>query len=575
LTRWNAVSRIDVLESPAVRHAPGMSLVYSHNLPDQLGLTTDGDELTAVPSNIDPDDPTWGFLSYLPSSFPYMILEQPDVLILNPKGGLDIMSSCLQGASHTQVVEQNPLVMKVLMKDLSASSRNFYSQEKISFKISTIRTALRHDKPTFDLIVYPLTDVFGASGTGMSGFSENYSLTKEAFQDALTNLMPGGMVSMSFYILPPPRAEIRALSTWIELLEEAQKDPTSHIMALRSWGTITIFIKKSPFTQEESKALQEFSRERLFDLVYYPGIKKSETNLYNKHPEPIYHNFISQLLDRRQREKVYKDYLFRVNPVTDDRPFFDNFFKLSKIQKTHAALGNKLLPFLQGEPLVILLVIQAMIAAFLLILLPFFFIQRRKRIKKRIYIHTALYFGLIGSAFMFIEIAFIQKFIMFLGHPVSSSAIIIFSLLCASGLGSLVSKRIPLHKLEHWRKIMLSLCAGMTGLYFLVLLPLFFRGCIGFPLFYKIILTMGLIFPMGFVMGFPFPTGIRILAKRETNLIPWAWATNAFSSVVHSVLALLVAFYGGYSLVLGLAAAGYLLTLPFLDFSGHGNKSDS
>jgi len=90
----------------------------------------------------------------------------------------------------------------------------------------------------------------------------------------------------------------------------------------------------------------------------------------------------------------------------------------------------------------------------------------------------------------------------------------------------------------------------------------------------KIILTFLVTFPLGFLMGFPFPTGIRLLEQQEKKLIPWAWATNAFSSVINSIFALIVAFWGGYNLVLILAAGGYLLTLFFLDFSSHGNKTD-
>jgi len=73
-------------------------------------------------------------------------------------------------------------------------------------------------------------------------------------------------------------------------------------------------------------------------------------------------------------------------------------------------------------------------------------------------------------------------------------------------------------------------------------------------------------------MGFPFPTGIRLLAEKEKELIPWAWATNAFSSVVNSILALMIAFWAGFSFVLILASGGYLLALLFADFPHHGDK---
>jgi len=76
-------------------------------------------------------------------------------------------------------------------------------------------------------------------------------------------------------------------------------------------------------------------------------------------------------------------------------------------------------------------------------------------------------------------------------------------------------------------------------------------------------------------MGFPFPTGIRLLDRTDKQLIPWAWATNAFSSVVNSIAALMIAFWGGYNRVLVLAAIGYLIAPLFLGFSGHRNERDA
>ena len=174
-------------------------------------------------------------------------------------------------------------------------------------------------------------------------------------------------------------------------------------------------------------------------------------------------------------------------------------------------------------------------------------------------------------AFMFVEIIFIQKFILFLGHPLYSTAVIIFSLLFASGLGSFFSKKILGQNLKGNLRRSLVICAGLILVY-LFLLPLFYEKLIHFSLPLKMILTFMTILPLGFLMGFPFPTGIRLLAEKEKELVPWAWATNAFSSVVNSILALMIAFWAGFSLVLILASGGYLLALLFADFSNHGDK---
>jgi predicted membrane-bound spermidine synthase len=263
-----------------------------------------------------------------------------------------------------------------------------------------------------------------------------------------------------------------------------------------------------------------------------------------------------------------------VKPVTDDRPFFNNFFKLSKIETTFTSLGRKWLPFLQGEFLVFLLFIQAIGVAFVLILLPV--LLHRKRIitgnpeLRKVF----LYFGLIGMSFMFVEITMIQKFILFLGHPLYSVAIILFALLFSSGVGSLLSKKILGHNPRHTVIYPLLLAATLILIFNLVS-PLLFNMFIGFALLPKMLFTCVVIFPIGFAMGFPFPTGIRLLERTERQIIPWAWATNAFSSVVNSIAALIIAFWGGFNSVLALAAIGYLIAPFFLGFARHGHEHDS
>jgi len=573
-TEWNATSRVDILESPAVRYAPGLSLLYEKKLPPQLGLSVDGGELSAITQFKNSSDPRLEFLSYLPSSLAYTFLESPNTLIIEPKGGLDVLSALVFDASQIKVIESNPLIVKLLRKELAQFSGNLYLKKNIQLESAYSRASLKQDKKIYDLIVFSLTDVFGASGTGLYGFGENYLYTAESFIHILNRLSPDGLVSVSLYLLPPPREEMRILATWIEALEKSEKDPFSRLIAIRSWGTISLFIKKSPYSKHQIQKLKDFADKCLFDLVYYPGIKTEEANIHNKFEKPLYHNLTLQLLTPSKREKLYKNHLFQVKPVTDNRPFFFNFFKLNKLKATYRALGQKWFPFLQGEYLVPLLFFQSVIIAFVLIFFPLFVHRKVKNVERGAPLRIFFYFSLIGMAFMFVEITLIQKFILFLGHPLYSISVIIFSLLFSSGLGSFFSKKLMGHNLKKNLRSALLFCAGLIVIY-LFLLPFFYEYLIGLKLILKLILTFLIIFPLGFLMGFPFPTGIRLLGKKEKRLIPWAWASNAFSSVINSIFALMIAFWGGYNFVLMLAAGGYLLALPFLSFSNHGNKADA
>ncbi|MFP4081799.1 MAG: hypothetical protein ACLFVG_03465 [Candidatus Aminicenantes bacterium] len=571
-TKWNAISRIDVLESPAVRYAPGLSLLYQQPLPDQLGLTTDGGELTAITRFSDSHQNSLRFLSFLPSSLAYSFVNNPRTLIIDPKGGVDVLAAVAFHAPSIKIVESNPLIVNILHDHLASFSGHLYQRKNIQVTTAFNRAAIQKEKKKYDLIVFSLSGVFGSSSTGLYGFGENYLYTLDSFEQILNRMSPQGIVSMSFYLLPPPRQEIRILATWIEALKRRGINPVSHLAAIRSWGTISYFIKKSPFLEEDIQKLKNFVDKRLFDLVYYPGIKAEEANLHNRFQSPLYYDLTQKLLTSANRKDFYEDYLFDIRPVTDDSPFFYNFFKINKLKSTYKAFGRKWLPFLRGEFLVFLLLLQSVLTAFVLIVLPLL-VSRKKSPGKKSLPQVFFYFGLIGLAFMFVEITFIQKFILFLGHPLYSVSVIIASLLISSGLGSLFSKKLLGQKLKRNLAGALFLCAGLIFVY-LLLIPLFYQNFMGASLLPKIILTFSAVFPLGFLMGFPFPSGIRLLEQGKKQIIPWAWATNAFSSVVNSVSALMIAFWGGYNLVLMLAAGGYFLAVLFLGFSDHGHKTN-
>jgi len=573
-TQWDSFSRVDVIDSPAVRYAPGLSLLYEKSLPPQLGISIDGGELTAITRFSDLPEPNLEFLSELPSSLAYSLIRNPRALIIEPRGSLDVLAAVIYKASSIKVIETNPLIRKLLAQDLASFSGNLYKRDDVQVVPVNSRAVLQQEKNEFDLIVFSLTDVFGSSSSGLYGFRENYLFTRDSFQQVIDRLSSQGIASMTLYSLPPPRQEIRSLATWIEALEKNGKKPAKCIVALRSWGTISYFIKKNPYRSDQIQSLKNFAERCLFDLVYYPGMKKEEANRYNVYEKPLYYELTQELLDPQNRDQLYRDYLFKIKPVTDDKPFFYNFFKLNRLKETYKALSQRWLPFLQGEFLLPLLLFQAGLIAFVLIFLPLFALRKGKRPREGKFWKIFFYFGFIGMAFMFVEITLIQKFILFLSHPLYSIAIIIFSLLFSAGMGSYFSERILGQSLDKNLKRSLVFCAGLIALY-LVLLPLFFRGCLGCPFLLKMLLTVLIIFPLGFLMGFPFPTGIRLLTRGDQSTIPWAWATNAFSSVVNSISALMLAFWGGYNLVLFLAAGAYLLALLFLGFSNHGHEANA
>jgi hypothetical protein len=215
-------SRIDIIKSPAVRFAPGLSLRYLDVLPEQIGFSIDGGELHAITE--DNDQASLTFLSYMPSTLPYVIRNPSlssrgkglsDVLIIDPKGCLQCLIARHYGFSNIYKIESDPLLVKIMKKDFNEFSGGIYAQNTWS---GQGRAWLRTHGMFFDIIDIPLT---GTTPSGTFGISEDYKLTVEAFREYFGYLKPDGMISINLFIIPPPRTELRILNTALAAMKES------------------------------------------------------------------------------------------------------------------------------------------------------------------------------------------------------------------------------------------------------------------------------------------------------------------------------------------------------------------
>jgi len=154
-----------------------------------------------------------------------------------------------------------------------------------------------------------------------------------------------------------------------------------------------------------------------------------------------------------------------------------------------------------------------------------------------------------------VEIAFIQRFVLFLGHPTYALTVVVFLMLLASGAGSLTARRW-LADPRRVRWVLAGITAGLVALVFL--LPRVLGAWIGISFPAKLAASALLLVPVGFAMGMPFPTGLRQLAERGQGGVEWAWAMNAGASVLGSALAMAVAIHLGIAATLAAGAAAYL-----------------
>ncbi|MBI3583662.1 MAG: hypothetical protein HY096_06895 [Nitrospinae bacterium] len=560
-TEWDSISRVDVIKSGAVRFAPGLSLKFQGELPEQIGLTVDGGSLNAI-TKFSGNKDEIRFIDYLPSVIPYYLTNPDNVLIFDPRGGLDILSAIYHGAKNIESVEFYPLLTGIVKNDYREFSGGIYDKEKIGIKSGDGRTFIRQSKNRYDIIQISPGDAFASSSTGIYGLTEDYRFTVEAFKDYIEHLDENGILTITLYLLPPPRHELKIISTAVKALEEmGVSSPEKHIAIIRTWGTITIIIKRSGIVSSDIDKIKSFCKERHFDTDYYPYIKREETNIYNRFKEPLYFNFISKIINPNERDSFFKNYIFDITPVTDERPFFHHFFKWDAIKETYKIFGGKWQPFLEGGYLIPVVFIQSLFVSIAFIILPLFF-SREVSLKnfKTADISFLIYFLLIGIGFMFAEISMIQKFILFLGHPVYSISTVLFTLLISSGVGSRFSGKFSNGqdggvKIRKFKLYLLILC-GLIIIY-AILLPYIFNKILLEGIIWRQLISFAFLFPLGFFMGMPFPTGIKLLERYNAGIIPWAWCINGCSSVVSSVLVILIALSFGFKITLILSAVAY------------------
>ncbi len=547
--RWNASSRVDVVRSQGIHSLPGLSYRYAQPPPPQDGLLVDGDDLSPVVwPEVMPD-----FADYLPQAIAYRLRPGAEVLILEPRGGLDLLAALALGARQVTAVEENALIVSAV--------KGPYTHPRVQVIVESSRSHLRRAEQTFDVILVSLTSSYHPVRSGAYSLAEDYRYTVEAFTEAFRRLNPQGLLVVTRWLQTPPSECLRAFALAVTALEKSGVDPQASIVALRGYNTATILVKRTPFLPAELQEIRDFSASRAFDLIYAPGVRAEETNQYNILPEPIYYQAFVDLLQTRPRQDFYEAYAFDVRPPTDDHPFFGHYFKWSQAGEVLAGLGRTWQPFGGAGYFVVLAVLLlAVLTSAGLILLPA--LARKRPVagwpaspRRRDLPAPLAYFILIGLAYLLVEMPLIQRFILYLGRPAPAATMVLFSLLLFSGLGSRWSERQGSQK---WtRPALVSLVTALLVLP-LGLSPLFDRT-LGLPLALRFTITGLVLAPVGFLMGLPFPGGVRWLAEERNQgaAIPWMWAANGAASVVSAVLAALLALTFGFQWVFWTGAMCY------------------
>ncbi|HOG25858.1 MAG TPA: hypothetical protein PLM86_06690 [Bacteroidales bacterium] len=561
-TKNSPYGQLKRVSAPALRYAPGLSLSYNGVVPVTEAIFNNGDwmgplvpvpgkrtkdtlDLKGAPDREDAPE-TEHFLDYSTQALPYVMGTPKKVFVADAATGWQAVYALSREAEAIIAVEPNSAAVGMVSRHMN------FPKDRIRFVAGHSRYYLQKDD-RYDLILLPEAGSFGGS-SGILALEEQYLFTLDAFSLLWDRLSPGGMIAVTLWMDQPPRSTLKMLATMVVTAESRKvENPADHIVAVRSWSTITLVLSKSKVSSSTIEKIRTFCHTRQFDPLLYPGIRPREREEYNVLQDTSLF-LATDLIFTRERETLFREYDFQIRPATDSRPYFSQFLKLGRLSKMRDVFGSASMPFLEvGYLIVLLTMVQIVLSSFLFIVLPLIF----RKVPGKGKAGLLVFFSGIGIGYMLAEMVFIQQFTLFFGSPLYAASAVLSAMLFFSGTGSAFS-----HKLITGSP-RLRLVAGLTGMLLALLalcLPALMRVAIGSPLVVKVLFCALVIGPPAFLMGMMFPSAIRAIRPvNEGSLIPWAWAVNGSFSVISTALAAVISVEAGYQAVMWMAAATYLI----------------
>ncbi len=498
------------------------------------------------------------FLRYDLTSFVYHAIERPTTLVIGPGGGRDVLAALASGAPHVTAVEVNPAIIEAVRGPFAEFSGGLYDLPEVTVEVADARGFIARSPERYDVIQASLIDTWAAGGSGAFALSENSLYTQEAFQTYFEHLTDRGIMSVSRWYQPERPAEtMRLVSTAMAGWQRAGvADPRQHVVVVArltsgaaTEGLATALFKRTPFTPEEVQVLKARAAELGGTLLYGSGQPAFEA--------------VGEFILNSDWKAFTATYPLDISPATDDRPFFFNLVRLGDL--LDPALGRSWVYRVSMEAIYILGAVIAVttVLSVIAVLAPLGISARRNRQLARPSARLLGYFALLGVGFMTVEIPIIQKLTVYLGRPVYSLAIVLFTILLFSSLGSLWSGRWTTEKLKRNLQWVFPAIAVMALLHAgTALWPL--PQTMGLSFGLRLVVTMVLLAPLALLMGIPFPSGVRWVGRHHPGVIPWLWGINGVMSVLGSALATALAIHFGFRITLLIAAGFYALAGVFI-----------
>jgi hypothetical protein len=453
-------------------------------------------------------------------------------------------------------VEINPIIARDIMLDRFRDySGAVYANPRVSIHVDDGRSFVRRSASKYDVIQASLVDTWAATAAGAYTLTENSLYTREAFGEYVDHLEDDGILTITRWVFDG----LRLVSLAQEACADRGLDPVTRLAIIRFDRVATFLLKKSPFTGDEVRRLQQLSSDLGFTILYAPGLPAAQVDDEADEMQRTGTSVADyrRLILAKDRQQFAASYPLDISATTDDRPFFFHTTRLRDQFQT--AFGRSML---FGNGLSALLTLFGISALLVLafVLGPLLISGTRPGPG---WLPWLVYFAALGAGFMLLEVAILQRFVLLLGHPVYSLTVTLFSLLLGTGLGSLVSRRIDPARVQSVTVRALGAIVLAT-IIAVAALPMLIDVAIPWTLATRIATALAVLIPLGVLLGMALPGGMRLLSASQQDIVAWGWGINGAFSVVGATLAVFIAMNWGFTVTLlvgGLVYAGAAATL--------------
>src|SRR2546425_10123295 len=566
--RWNAISRVEVDREDNAKviviDADANTFIMNSDPRQWQGAAWQKNLMSAPPAMVN------------------VLRPHGDYAIIGPGGGVDVLRAVANGSRSVTGIEINPIIANTIMRGRYADyAQHLYERPDVYIHVTDGRSFIRNSKQLFDVVQMTLVDTWASTAAGAFALSENNLYTVEAFREYFEHLKPDGLIAITRWEFAQPHEALRVVSVAMQALHEMGVADTKDNFIVVSEGDldedgipVLVLAKRTPFTiSEQGKVKKHLQAYPALDLLYSAvdrDLILGPPGLPEYHPSS---DSFADLIQLNNPRTFAEQYPYEVSPVTDNAPFL--FFTLKMRQLLHADTLEQGIDWKVNLGVAVLgtVLIISLLAVLAFLVIP---LAVRARSKPQQPLQL-FYFIAVGLGYILVEIAFIQRFALFLGHPTYALTVVVFLLLLSSGAGSLISRTWLVETRRVWLPIVLIVSALLL---YVFILPALLNALLGLPFAAKVIVSGVLLVPLGFAMGMPFPTGLRAFCcnpsvpgqTADENAVEWAWAMNAASSVLGSGLAMVIAIQFGLNATLACGAAAYL-TACFLIRTLHPSRA--